>query len=110
MVDIHITVTGPVHIHEGTNAEQTRLIVASELSAALTTFGDQIMSQFTDLRDAFAAFVADVTAKLDALQASVDDANSESHLTAEDQAALDELQTSLAAAKAAVGDANEDGV
>jgi len=106
MVDIHITVTGPVHVHEALSTEQIRAVVTEELATALTPLGDMLMSQFSDLKAALTDFFADLTAKLAALQASIDSANSESHLTVEDQADFDAVKDLVAAKDAELGDAD----
>lgn len=105
-----ITITGPTTINVlGPTLDDLRTIIRAELSAAVTPIKEQFMSEFTDLRDQLAGVFADLAAKIDRLQVAVDSADSATHLTAEDQAVLDEIKAAVAAARATVGDENADG-
>jgi hypothetical protein len=87
---------------------ESSLEISREL-AVLNRKQDHTMSAITDLKDVLVGLFADQAALIARLQASVDSANTETHLTPEDQVAFDQLKASVTAARAAVGDENADG-
>jgi hypothetical protein len=69
-----------------------------------------LMTKLTDLRDEVGGLFADIAAKIQRIQDEIDNPNNtETHFSAEDQAAFDELKATVDAARATVGDENADG-
>jgi peptidoglycan hydrolase CwlO-like protein len=96
---------GPVTINM-TDENALRAILRDEIHKLEV----KLMTEFADLRDQLNDVFADLAAKIQRLQDAVDNPSSETHLSAEDQALLDEIKASVAAARGTVGDENADGV
>lgn len=107
-MDPLVLCTGPITI-TGATLEEIRHTVRAEMRAQLLPLRGLIVSQFSDLRDSLAGSFSDMSALIAQLQASVDSANSATHLADEDQATFDQIKATADAMRAALPDADGDG-
>lgn len=99
-----ITITGPTLDLSGLMVD-----IREAVRTELLPLRGLIVSQFSDLRDSLAGSFSDMSALIAQLQASIDSANTATHLTPEDQGTFDQIKATADAMRAALPDADGDG-